>query len=164
MDSINQRQRMIPEKPDFATLSLRDGWLLISWMMIVVMWAIALLNMAGFSVSRRHGGSVSANASDWPVMLGLAVVFTLVGIAIMARRMQFWKRAQTTTAIMQHIEPYRGDARNGYAIEYRYELDGKKYQGKATCGSKSPLNGVQLGDSFTVFFNPDKPQQSRVVV
>jgi hypothetical protein len=152
-----------PEKPDFATLSLRDGGLLASWMTIIVTWGIALLNMAGISVSRGHSGGVSASASDWPVMLGLAVVSSVICIGIMVWRMQFWKNAQTTTAIAQHIEPYRGDARNGYAIKYSYQVGGQQHQGKATFGHKSPLIGTQLGDPFIVFYNPEKPQQSRIV-
>jgi hypothetical protein len=159
MDAINTT----PQKPEFPTLIARDGWVLTGLMTIVVTWGIALLNIAGFNVSRGQSGGMSANASDWAVMLGIAVVASLISIAIILWRTQFWKRAQTTIATVLHIEPYRGDARNGYALQYRYEVNGKTHQGKTTFGRNSSLTNAQQGDSFNVFYNPTKPNESRVV-
>jgi hypothetical protein len=154
---------LAPEKPDFATLSLRDGGLLVCWITIIVMWGFALLNMAGFDVSRGRGGGLTASAEHWPVMLGLAVVTSLICIGVMVWRMQFWKNAQTTIAVALHIQPHLGDTNNGYLIKYSYDVGGREHHGKATFGRKSALINVQPGDSFAVFFNPAKPQQSRVL-
>ncbi len=159
MDTVNSGE----QRPDFGRLVARDGWVLVSLITIVVMWGFAIINMAGFSVSRGHSGSVSANASDWPVMLGLAVALTILGIAIIIWRMQFWKRAQSTTAFVLDIVPVRTDAGIGYELKYQYEVNGQTHQGKTSFGRNSSLKSAQSGDMFTVFFDPKKPQASRVV-
>jgi hypothetical protein len=159
MEAINTT----PQKPEFPTLIARDGWILTSLMTIVVTWGIALLNVAGFNVSRGRSGGLSADASAWAVMLGLAVAASLISVAIILWRLQFWKRAETAVATVLQIEPYRGDARNGYALQYRYEVNGKTYQGKTTFGRNSSLTNAQQGDSFSVFYDRTKPHESRVV-
>jgi hypothetical protein len=153
-----------PKKPGFAAMIFRDGWLLWSLMSMIVCWGIALLNIAGLSVSRGHSGSIRAGASDWAAMLVLAVIVSVIGAAVVLWRVQFWKRAQTTSALLLHIEPYGGNAQNGYALQYRYHVSGQNYQEKTTVGRNSLLAKAQTEDSFPVFFDPKKPSDSRVLV
>jgi Protein of unknown function (DUF3592) len=96
-------------------------------------------------------------------MPGIAVAASLISVAIILWRLQFWKRAETAVATVLHIEPYRGAARNGYALQYRYEANGKTHQGKTTFGRNSSLTNAQRGDSFSVFYDRTKPHESRVV-
>ncbi len=141
------------EHPPITRLMKRDPRIWVSLLTLVVTWGVALLNMNGITVSRR---SVSADASDWKVMLYMALIVSAILLPIVLLRVLFWKRAKPGVGHVLSKTPIN----QGVRIQYGYAIDGAAYQGKVSPTHKLELSKLAVGDEIAIFVDPKKPAKS----
>jgi hypothetical protein len=140
-------------QPPVARQIKRDPRVWVSALTLTVTWGVALLNMNGISVSRR---SVSADASDWKVMLAMATVSSAILVPVVALRVMFWKRAVPTMGQVVSVKRLQ----NGMRLNYTYSVSGTDFTGKVSPGFNSALAKTAVGGQVTVYFDPKKPAKS----
>jgi hypothetical protein len=138
-------------------LITRDPRIWVSAVTMIVAWGIALLNMAGFTVTRRNS---SLEASDWKVSVAIAAFASVLLVPMMIARILLWKRVVPVAAVVESATP-KGV---GLYFKYRYEHDGSPHNGKFSVAGNSPWYGTRPGDQITVYVDPRKPHKSVVAL
>lgn len=163
------KQQMPPPPPREISnsyvwrLLAQDGWVISS----------AVFVMLGVIFSMVGGGLTLGVITAFVGLpfLGMGLLFLGGGLAILYWRYQ---TAQTSVNVLKHGRAKEGEitslvpnysvrinGRTPWAVNYKFSLDGKEYEGKVST-LNDPSFFLQPGDSAVILYLPDKPESNQI--
>ena len=146
--------------PSSVSIVKNDYGALMGFIMPLVLWSMFIAtNVFGFSLSRRGRAPIESNSTD-STFLYIAIVGTVVGIALLVWRIysfqQTFSNGEKTVGRITSVSFFKDRGR----IEYSYNLKGQTYQSGNAIMKNKKTQSFRDGDEIELIVDRLNPKRA----